>query len=84
MEIYQMEGNNEAPKQIWLDGGIQLIASQGVEIPGSCLLNHICLRVPDVETALMKANKYHISTLAKGQNWIVLDYGLCIEILPME
>ncbi len=70
--------------QIWFDQGIQLIRSDLPTVMEHGFVNHIGIRVNDVKTCLALAERYGAKSLAKGNNWIVFPFGLCVEVLPIE
>lgn len=84
MTVRKTEMKEDRIFQIWFDQGIQLTRSDFPGVPGHEIVNHIGIRVDDVEKCLLLASKYGAKSLEKGLNWLVFPFGLCIEVLPME
>lgn len=78
-EIVKTNGED----QVWLSNGLQLNRSSGSIDMNHGLLDHIAIRTEDLYDCLRKARKYDIKTMDRGDNWIVLPTGLCIELLPL-
>lgn len=70
--------------QIWFDQGIQLTRSDTPVMQGNIAVNHIGIRVNAIGDCLNLAESYGAKSLAKGKNWIVFPFGLCVEVLPIE
>ena len=70
-------------RQVWISGGLQLVPADDVIADGG-IMNHIAFTVDDLDGTLARADKYGVTHLAKGYNWIVLPTGLCIEVLKAE
>lgn len=70
------------PEQVWLDGGIQLIACI-TDLTEHCseLLGHLGIKVNDLEDALDKAYAKGARELPQGRNWFSMPEGVCIELL---
>lgn len=65
-------------KQVWLDGGIQLI-----EETSEKQMAHIGITVPDLLETLRKMQTFNLKELPKGANWLELPNGLVIELIPI-
>lgn len=84
MTVRKTEMKEERIFQIWFDQGIQLIRSDFPAVMEHGFVNHIGIRVSDVKTCLAQAERFRAKSLAKGNNWIVFPFGLCVEVLPIE
>lgn len=83
MAIEQVDGPTEAPRQVWFDAGIQLIAEVGHEAAPSNdegWLVHIALRVADREAVLEQASAWGATVLPQAANWIQTPDGLAFEL----
>lgn len=83
MSITEVDGPTEAPRQVWFDAGIQLIATQGHEARPSNdagWLAHIALQVADREAVLEHAASWGIDVLPQAANWIQTPDGLALEL----
>ncbi|MGH0052283.1 MAG: VOC family protein [Sphaerochaetaceae bacterium] len=84
MHIRKRELNQNKIHQIWFSEGIQLTQCNDPVRVDQQLVNHIGIRVKEVDACLEKATAYGAKALAKGKNWIVFPFGLCVEVLPLE
>ncbi len=69
---------NDDKTQLWLDEMIQLIKGEDKPFVG---MDHICLKVDNVEEAIEKAYEKGSHSMEKGKNWVVIPTGLLIEII---
>jgi catechol 2,3-dioxygenase-like lactoylglutathione lyase family enzyme len=84
MEVREIDGPADNPKQYWTIGGMQLIASPGFTAPPSNdagWLAHLGIMVEDLEAALAKAKNWQVTELPQGRNWLQLPDGLAIELI---
>ena len=79
MQVTQLDGDPESPRQIWLDGGLQLIENRGFDGPEG-RLGHLGIIAQDLGATLAAMTKWG-SPLGKGPNWFLLPDGLCIEVI---
>lgn len=64
-------------KQVWLDGGIQLINQQETQIK----MAHIGIRVDNLPAVLKKMKQFNLKGMPKGENWLELPNGIMIELV---
>ena len=71
-------------QQVWLDGGIQLVAAS--DNAGSGQAHHLGLRVRDFKGALAKMLSYEgvHSVEGKPEKWVQLPGGLLLELFPID
>jgi len=71
-------------QQVWLDGGIQLVAAP--DNAGSGQAHHLGLRVRDFKGTLAKMLAYEgvHSVEGKPEKWVQLPDGLLLELFPIE
>lgn len=71
-------------QQVWLDGGIQLVAAP--DNAGSGQAHHLGLRVRDFKGTLAKMLAYEgvHSVEGKPEKWLQLPDGLLLELFPIE
>lgn len=84
MAVREVEGPLDAPRQYWTLGGVQLVATPGFEaLPssGAGRLAHLGIMVEDLEAALAAAQRWGVSTLPQGCNWLQLPDGLALELI---
>ena len=84
MTLRDIDGPPDAPLQVWSIGGLQLISTPGFAAPPSNdagWLAHLGIMVDDVEAALVAAQKWGVSALPQGRNWLRLPDGLAVEFL---
>lgn len=84
MDVREIDGPTDAPRQYWTIGGMQLIAAPGFEAPptvDSGWLAHLGVMVEDLEAALAAARKWGVKPLPQGRNWLQLPDGLAIELI---
>ncbi len=82
--LREVEGTVEHPKQYWTLGGLQFMASPGLSFAPSNdagWLAHLGVMVDDLEAALAAAQKFDVSTLPQGSNWLQLPDGLAVELI---
>jgi len=80
MTIRQVDGDPDAPKQVWTVGGMQLMADPEFAGPEGRLA-HIGVMTEDLEAALAAAQAFNVRELPQGRNWLALPDGLCVEIM---
>lgn len=84
MDMREIDGPIEAPRQYWTLGGLQLISAPDFQAPASNdagWLAHLGIMVEDLDRALAKALKWGVKTLPQGHNWLQLPDGLAIELI---
>jgi catechol 2,3-dioxygenase-like lactoylglutathione lyase family enzyme len=80
MTVRDVDGDPGDPRQVWLTGGVQLMADPAVEGPEGRLA-HLGIMTDDLEAALAAVNRWPVAALPQGRNWVSLPDGLCIELL---
>lgn len=83
MEQALVDGDVEAPRQVWVLGGIQFIREEGFDAPEGRLA-HLGLICEDLKAAIAAARAHGARSMAKGENWFLLPDGLCLELLQAE
>ena len=79
MDVREIDGPQEAPRQIWLHGGLQLVGDPDFADGGGRFL-HLGLMVEDLEAAIAAARRHGARSLPRGENWLALPDGLVIEL----
>ncbi|MGB0662613.1 MAG: VOC family protein [Pontibacterium sp.] len=84
MDVREVDGPVDNPRQYWTVGGIQLMATPDLnEAPTNDQgwLAHLGIMVTDLEDCLRKAYHYEVTELPQGLNWIALPDGLALELI---
>ena len=84
MEVREIDGPADAPRQYWTLGGVQLMATPGFDAPPSNdagWLAHLGIMVDDLEAALDAAQSWGVKALPQGRNWLQLPDGLAVELI---
>ena len=84
MDVREIDGPNDNPRQYWTLGGMQLMSSPDHVAPATnepTWLGHIGVMVDNLETALIEAHKRGIQTLPQGRNWLQLPDGIVVELI---
>jgi catechol 2,3-dioxygenase-like lactoylglutathione lyase family enzyme len=80
MTVRDVDGERDAPRQVWTIGGIQLIADpEAPETDGR--FAHLGVMADDAEAAIRAAELRGVRGGAKGRNWLELPDGLVVEVL---
>lgn len=80
MPVASRQGAEEDPAQVWLVGGVQLIADpeyQGQE----GRLAHLGIMTGDLDLALEQVYQWGVTEMSQGHNWFTLPDGLPIELM---
>ncbi|PKU22184.1 VOC family protein [Telmatospirillum siberiense] len=80
MTLREVQGEPDAPRQVWTIGGVQLASEPGFEGPEGRLA-HIGVMTEDLEGALAEAERWGVRHLPQGRNWLQLPDGLCLELI---
>lgn len=81
MTVRMMDGDAQAPKQVWTVGGIQLIADPGLTDPVDCF-GHIGVMADDAKSLIDAALAHGgVTHQERGRHWLVLPDGIVVEIL---
>lgn len=84
MDVREIDGPTDAPRQYWTVGGMQLMSTPGFEAPPSNdagWLAHLGIMVEDLDAALAEAQHWGVTPLPQGRNWLQLPDGLAIELI---
>lgn len=84
MDVREIDGPVDAPRQYWTLGGMQLMSTPDFEAPPSNdagWLAHLGIMVADLEGALQAAQSWGVKALPQGRNWLQLPDGLAIELI---
>lgn len=81
MGVTKRDGTPEAPTQVWLQGGIQLIADPNFAGPEG-RFGHLGIVCKDVPAAIAASRARGAVSTAKGDNWLLLENGILLEFLP--
>lgn len=84
MDVREIDGPPDAPRQYWTLGGMQLMSTPDFEAPPSNdagWLAHLGIMVEDLDAALAEAQHWGVKQLPQGRNWLQLPDGLAIELI---
>ena len=84
MDVREIDGPTDDPRQYWTLGGMQLMATPDFEAPPSNdagWLAHLGIMVDDLEAALKAAEPWGVKALPQGRNWLQLPDGLAVELI---
>ncbi|WP_343585985.1 VOC family protein [Herbaspirillum sp.] len=80
MDMREVQGSVEQPKQYWTLGGMQFMSSPDFG-DNEGRLGHIGIMCEDMEAALAAAQAFGVSAMPQGANWIRLPDGLALELI---
>lgn len=84
MDLREVDGPADDPRQVWTIGGVQLVSTPGFSATASNSqgwLAHLGIMVEDLDRALRAAEGWGAKALAQGPNWLQLPDGLAIELM---
>ena len=84
MDVREIDGPTDAPRQYWTIGGMQLMSTPDFEAPPSSdagWLAHLGIMVEDLDAALAEAQNWGVTPLPQGRNWLQLPDGLALELI---
>lgn len=84
MDVREIDGPTDSPRQYWTLGGMQLMSSPdhvATATDDPTWLGHIGVMVDNLETALVEAHKRGIPALPQGRNWLQLPDGIVVELI---
>lgn len=84
MDVREIDGPTDAPRQYWTIGGLQLMSTPDFEaLPSNDAgwLAHLGIMVEDLEAALASAQSWGVQQLPQGRNWLQLPDGLAVELI---
>ena len=82
MDVREIDGPTDDPRQYWTLGGLQFMATPDFEAPPSNdagWLAHLGVMVDDLDSAIAEAHKWGVKPLPQGRNWLQLPDGLAVE-----
>lgn len=68
-------------KQIWLDGGIQLIEKKN---QSQLRMAHIGINVENLPVVLKRMYSFNLKGLSRGTNWLELPNGVILELIQKK
>ncbi|MGP8436583.1 VOC family protein [Paraburkholderia fungorum] len=80
MTMREVDGTVDEPRQYWTLGGLQFIHNPKHDAPEG-RLGHLGVMCEDMEAALAAAQKYDVSEMPQGRNWLRLPDGLAVELI---
>ena len=80
MSIRDIDGTADDPRQVWLTGGVQLMADPEFEGPEGRLA-HLGVMTEHLEAVLEEVYRWGVKELPQGRNWVALPDGLAIELI---
>jgi len=84
MDVREIDGPTDNPRQYWTLGGLQFMATPDFEAPPSNdagRLGHLGVMVDDLDGAIVEAHKWGVTPLPQGRNWLQLPDGLAVELM---
>ncbi len=83
MSIRSVDGPEDHPKQVWTQGGLQLVSDPGFEGPEGRFA-HLGIMTEDLEASIEEVYKWNVTQMPQGRNWFALPDGLVIELLQAK
>jgi hypothetical protein len=83
MSIRNIEGPEGHPKQVWFFGGVQLVSDPGFEGPEGRSA-HLGIMTEDLEASIEEVNRWAVTPMPQGRNWVALPDGLVIELMQAK
>lgn len=83
MTMREVDGDAANPRQYWALGGMQFIASPEFTGPEGRLA-HLGVMCEDVEAAIAAAQRFGVTEMAQGRNWLRLPDGLAVELMQAQ
>ena len=84
MDVREIDGPTDDPRQYWTLGGMQLMATPDFEAPPTNDAGwraHLGVMVDDLEAAIAAAQSWGVKALPQGRNWLQLPDGLAVELI---
>jgi lactoylglutathione lyase len=83
MTTREVQGTPEDPQQYWTLGGMQFIASP--DFAGAeGRLAHLGVMCEDLEAAIAAAQRFGVTEMPQGRNWLRLPDGLAVELIQAK
>ncbi|KVZ41092.1 glyoxalase [Burkholderia ubonensis] len=76
----EVDGTLDAPRQYWTLGGLQFIHAPEHDGPEGRLA-HLGVMCEDLEAALAAAQRFGVTEMPQGRNWLRLPDGLAVELI---
>ena len=83
MTMREVQGTPEDPQQYWTLGGMQFIASPDYAGPEGRLA-HQGVMCEDLEAAIAAAQRFGVTAMPQGRNWLRLPDGLAVELIQAK
>ncbi|RQR24036.1 MULTISPECIES: VOC family protein [unclassified Burkholderia] len=83
MTMREVDGTPDAPRQYWTLGGLQFIHAPEHDGPEGRLA-HLGVMCEDLEAALAAAQRFGVTPMPQGRNWIRLPDGLAVELIQAK
>jgi 2-dehydropantoate 2-reductase len=83
MTMREIDGTVEEPHQYWALGGLQFIHNPRHE-GSEGRLAHLGVMCEDLDAALAAAQRYGVSEMPQGRNWLRLPDGLAVELIQAK
>ncbi|MCI0913323.1 VOC family protein [Pseudomonas putida] len=80
MTMREVQGDVEQPTQYWTLGGLQFIHQPDFAGPEGRMA-HLGIMCEDLEAALATAQRFGVSEMPQGRNWLRLPDGLAVEFI---
>ncbi|KWE75943.1 glyoxalase [Burkholderia ubonensis] len=80
MTLREVDGTLDAPRQYWTLGGLQFIHAPEHDGPEGRLA-HLGVMCEDLEAALAAAQRFGVTEMPQGRNWLRLPDGLAVELI---
>ena len=84
MDVREIDGPTDAPRQYWTLGGMQFISTPGFAAPPTMqqgVLGHLGVMVDDLDEAVRRCVALGAQPLPDRSNWLELPDGLCLELM---
>ncbi len=84
MEMQEIDGPADSPRQYWTLGGLQFIATPDFQAPpcdDGGWLGHLGVMVDDLEAAIDAVKAAGGREMPQGFNWLQLPDGLALELI---
>lgn len=83
MTMREVDGTREEPRQYWTLGGLQFIHNPNYDASEG-RLGHLGVMCEDMEAALAASQRYGVSEMPQGRNWLRLPDGLAVELIQAK
>ncbi|MDV5386725.1 VOC family protein [Pseudomonas juntendi] len=80
MTLRESQGDPEQPTQFWTLGGLQFIHQPDFAGPEGRMA-HLGIMCEDLEAVLAAAQRFGVSAMPQGRNWLRLPDGLAVEFI---